>query len=157
MFAKDVAFCWHDYREASVLNLDIIHDCMFIYLYMLGLSLTSVCMHLSLFHCVQLFVTLWNVTHQTPLSLEFSRQEYWSELPCPPPGDLPDPDWTWVSCITGATRSAGELVMKPNSAPEENQHNSWNEPQKHLAGAGSQAQGRPLCDSIQRKPWDELN
>ena len=37
------------------------------------------------------FVTLWTVTHQAHLSMEFSRQEYWSGLPCPPAGDLPDP------------------------------------------------------------------
>ena len=40
--------------------------------------------------CVQLFVTLWTVTHQAPLSAEMSRQEYWSELPFPHPGNLPD-------------------------------------------------------------------
>ena len=40
---------------------------------------------------VQLFVTLWTVAHQAPLSMGFSRQEYFSGLPCPPPGDLPDP------------------------------------------------------------------
>ena len=34
--------------------------------------------------------TLWTVAHQAPLSMEFSRQEYLSELPFPPPGDLPD-------------------------------------------------------------------
>ena len=45
---------------------------------------------LSHFSCVQLFVTLWTVTHQAPLSLVFSRQEYWGGLPCPLPGDLPD-------------------------------------------------------------------
>ena len=37
------------------------------------------------------FVTLWTVAHQAPLSMGFSRQEYWSGLPCPPPGDLPVP------------------------------------------------------------------
>ena len=36
-------------------------------------------------------MTLWTVAGQTPLSMGFSRQEYWSGLPCPPPGDLPDP------------------------------------------------------------------
>ena len=41
--------------------------------------------------CVQLFVTSWTVTHQAPPSMEFSRQEYWSGLPFPSPGDLPDP------------------------------------------------------------------
>ena len=40
---------------------------------------------------VQLFATPWTVAHQAPLSLGFSRQEYWSGLPFPPPGDLPDP------------------------------------------------------------------
>ena len=49
----------------------------------------SVCV--SGFSCVQLFVTLQTVAHQAPLSMGFSRQEYWSGLPCPPPGDLPDP------------------------------------------------------------------
>ena len=46
---------------------------------------------LNLFSCVQLFVTLWTVTHKTSLSMGFSRQKYWSGLPCPPPGDLPHP------------------------------------------------------------------
>ena len=44
-------------------------------------------------HCsrVRLFVTLWTTAHQAPPSMGSSRQEYWSGLPCPPPGDLPDP------------------------------------------------------------------
>ena len=46
---------------------------------------------LSHFSCVQLFVTSWTVAHQAPLSMEFSRQAYWNGLPCPSPGDLPDP------------------------------------------------------------------
>ena len=37
------------------------------------------------------FVTPWTVAHQAPLSMGFSRQEYWSGLPFPSPGDLPDP------------------------------------------------------------------
>ena len=44
----------------------------------------------SLSH-VQLFGTPWTVTHQAPLSMEFFRQEYWSELSFPTPGDLPNP------------------------------------------------------------------
>ena len=39
---------------------------------------------------VRLFVTPWTVACQAPLSMESSRQEYWSGLPFPPPGDLPD-------------------------------------------------------------------
>ena len=45
---------------------------------------------LSLFSHVPLFVTPWTVAHQSPLSMGFSRQKSWSELPCPPPGGLPD-------------------------------------------------------------------
>ena len=41
--------------------------------------------------CIRLCVTLWTVAHQIPLSMGFSKQKYWSELPCPPPGDLLDP------------------------------------------------------------------
>ena len=40
---------------------------------------------------VGLFATPWTVAHQASLSMEFSRQEYWSALPFPSPGDLPDP------------------------------------------------------------------
>ena len=52
--------------------------------------LPSACV-LSCFRGVGFFVTLWTVAHQALLSMEFSRQEYWSGLPCPPPGDLPIP------------------------------------------------------------------
>ena len=41
---------------------------------------------------VGLFVTPGTVAHQDPLSMGFSRQEYWSGLSCPPPGDLPNPE-----------------------------------------------------------------
>ena len=46
---------------------------------------------LSHFSRVQLFVTPWIVALQAPLSVGFSWQEYWSGLPFPPPGDIPDP------------------------------------------------------------------
>ena len=46
---------------------------------------------LSCFSCARLFVTLWTVACQEPLSMGFSRQEYWSRLPFPPPGALPNP------------------------------------------------------------------
>ena len=45
----------------------------------------------SLFNHVQIFATSWTVASQAPLFLRFSRQEYWSGLPCPPAGDLPNP------------------------------------------------------------------
>ena len=46
---------------------------------------------LSSFSHVQLFETPWTVAHQDPQSMGFSRQEYWSGLPFPSPGDLPNP------------------------------------------------------------------
>ena len=54
---------------------------------------------LSLFSHVQVFTTLWAAACQTPLSMGFSRQEYWSGLSRPPPGDLPDPGIFLNSCL----------------------------------------------------------
>ena len=53
----------------------------------------EVCMCAVLNHFTHLrrFVTPWTIACQTPLSIGFSRQEYWSGLPCPPPGALPNP------------------------------------------------------------------
>ena len=53
-------------------------------------SSSCTCVAQSLSH-VWLFATLWIVASQAPLSMGFSRQEYWSVLPCPPPGNLPNP------------------------------------------------------------------
>ena len=52
------------------------------------------------FSRVQLFVALWTVAPQATLSMEFSRQEYWRGLPCPPPGDLPDPEIKLASLMS---------------------------------------------------------
>ena len=57
---------------------------------------------LNHFNHVQLFATLWTVVHKAPLSKGFSRQEYWSGLPCPPPGGLPDPGIEPTSPVTPA-------------------------------------------------------
>ena len=54
-------------------------------------SISHILCMLSCFSHVRLFVTLWTVACQTPLSVGFSMQEYWSGLPCPPPGDLSNP------------------------------------------------------------------
>ena len=57
---------------------------------------------------VRLFVTPWTVAHhQAPLSMGFSRQEYWSGLSCPPPGYLPDLGIEPMSLVSVAL--AGEL------------------------------------------------
>ena len=56
----------------------------------------------SLQSCLTLFVTLWIVACQDPLSTGFSRQEYWNGLPCSPPGDLLDPGIEPTSPLTPA-------------------------------------------------------
>ena len=60
---------------------------------------------------VPLLVTLWTVAHWAPLSMGFSRQEYWSELSFPPPGDLPNPEIEPGSL----TLQADSLLSKPES------------------------------------------
>ena len=62
-------------------------------------KLFCVCMLTRISHA-QLFATLWTVACQAPLSMGFSRQEHWSELPCPPPGDLPNPGIEPVSLLS---------------------------------------------------------
>ena len=57
-------------------------------------------MHVWSVMSIQLFVTPWTVANQTPLSLEFSRQEYWGELPFPTPGILPDPGSKPMSVVS---------------------------------------------------------
>ena len=58
---------------------------------------------LSSFSHVQFFVTLWTIAHQALLSMGFPKQEYWSELPFPLPGDLPNPGIEPVSpALAGA-------------------------------------------------------
>ena len=57
---------------------------------------------LSSFSYVQLFMTPWTVAHQAPLSMGLSRQEYWSGLLFPPPGNLPDPGLEPASPVSPA-------------------------------------------------------
>ena len=81
-----------------------IHLKMCVYIYSLNFNgcfafFTLTCV-LSRFSRVQLFATPWTVALQAPLSMAFSRQEYWSGLPCPPPRDLPDPGMEPVSCAS---------------------------------------------------------
>ena len=66
-------------------------------------------------HCVQLFATLWTAAHQAPPVKGFSRQENWSGVPFPPPGDLPDPaiESTPSTLVDGflTTESPGKSVV----------------------------------------------
>ena len=65
---------------------------------------------------VQLFVTLRTVALQAPLSMGFSRQEYWSGFPCPPPGDLPNPGIEPVSPAAPALQ-ADSLPLRHQGSP----------------------------------------
>ena len=71
---------------------------------------------LSHFSCVWLFVTPWTTAHQAPLSMEFSWQEYWSGLPCPPPGNLPDSGVESVSPVSPALQ-ADSLLLSHQGGP----------------------------------------
>ena len=63
--------------------------------------------------CVWLFVATWTVAHQVPLSMEFSRQEYWSGLPFPTPRDLPNPGIKLMSLASLALAAESLLLMPP--------------------------------------------
>ena len=71
---------------------------------------------LSHFSHIQLFETLWNVAHQALLSVGFSRQEYWSGLPCPAPGYIPDPGVEPASLMFPALQ-ADSLPSEPPGKP----------------------------------------
>ena len=61
-------------------------------------------------------VTLWTVAHQAPLSMGFPRQEYWSRLPFPTPGDLPDPGIEPTSLVSSAL-AGGYFTTVPPGKP----------------------------------------
>ena len=65
--------------------------------------------------CIQLCVTPWTVAHQAPLSMGFSRQEYWSGLPFPSPGDLPNPGIEPGSPALQADALSSEPPRKPGT------------------------------------------
>ena len=69
---------------------------------------------------VQVLVTLWTVARQAPLSMGFSRQEYWNGLPCPPPGALPDPGIEPESLTSILHWQVGSLPLAPLGSPREN-------------------------------------
>ena len=74
---------------------------------------------LNRFSRVQLFATLWTVDCQAPLPIGFSRQEYWSGLPCPPPGESSRPrDRTRISCLLHLLHwQACSLLLAPPGKP----------------------------------------
>ena len=73
---------------------------------------------LSPFSCVRLFAPLWTLARQVPLSVGFSRQEYCSGLPCPCPGDLPNPGIEPASLISPALAGRFFTTSATWEAPE---------------------------------------
>ena len=78
----------------------------------MGGTQKELCM-LGHFSCVQVSVIPWAVAHQAPLSMGFPKQEYWSGLPFPPPGDLPNPE-TEATSLTLAGRF---FTIEPTGKP----------------------------------------
>ena len=74
------------FPECSIVGITVCNLFQISYFHLLLLLLL-----LSRFSRVRLCATPWTVARQVPLPMGFSRQEYWRGLPCPPPGDLPDP------------------------------------------------------------------
>ena len=70
-------------------------------------------MHACMLSCIQLFVTPWTVACQDPMSMRFPRQEYWSGLQFPLPGDLPDPGIEPASPVSPALQ-ADFLLFEPS-------------------------------------------
>ena len=71
---------------------------------------------LCVFRCVRFFATPWTAAEQAPLSMEFSRQEYWSGLPFPTRGDLPDPGIKPVS-LTSPALAGRFFTLAPPGKP----------------------------------------
>ena len=72
--------------------------------------------HTCVLSRAQLSAAPWTAAHQAPLSMEFSRQEYWSELPLPSPGYLPDPEVEPAS-LTSPALASGFLTTVPPGKP----------------------------------------
>ena len=85
----------YNLKKLSIVNL----QCLSLKCTAKWLSYTCVCAHANSLQSRLSLCDAMNYGHHSLLSMGYSRQEYWSGLPCPPPGDLPDPGIACVSCI----------------------------------------------------------
>ena len=119
---------WHPGRWNSALVRDLLREenPPGLFIRMLRVSLMDIWPHNLSFvkttevkwkslSCTRFFATLWTVAHQAPPSMEFSRQEYWSGLPCPPPAHLPDPGTEPMPPTLQADSLPPELPGKPKT------------------------------------------
>ena len=94
---------------------------MCMYVYTGGVYKWCICVCIHTLVCVlscsvlsDSFVTPWTVARQAPLSMGFPREEYWSRLPFPPPGDLPNPGIHLASPVLAGGFFITESPGKPN-------------------------------------------
>ena len=79
-------------------------------------GIIKACVHAQLLSHVQLFATLWTIICHTPLSIGFSREEYWTGLPFPPPEDLSDPGIKLKSPVSPALK-VDSLLLNHQGSP----------------------------------------
>ena len=98
---------------------------------------------------VRLFATPWTVAYEALPSMGFSRQDYWSGLPCPPPGDLPDPGIESRSTALQADSLPTELQRKPMGKGAliwESQRPDW------LVHSGFASVSKPVLSAMRGLP-----
>ena len=98
------------------------------------------CVLICLSH-VQLFATLWTVAHHAPLSVGFSRHEYWSGLPFPFPGDLPEPGIKATPLMSPALAGSSLLLAPPGKSLKATQ---WSKEKAAKVNDTTVAQGKQL-------------
>ena len=117
MYIITVDFLYWD----CVLQLCWTHSfcCMCVFL-----RIVCVCVCVQSLSCVWLFVTPWTLAYQILLSMEFSRQEYWSGLPFPPPGGLPNSGLEPSSLVSPAL-AGGFFISVPPGKPQGWPYHLW--------------------------------
>ena len=103
MLKRKLQFFGHLMRRVDSLEKTLWYKYTYICIYTI---------HVSHFGHIRLFAILWTTAYEAPLSMGFSRQEYWSGLPCPPPGDLSDPG-TELASLTSPTLAGGFFTYEP--------------------------------------------
>ena len=105
------ALCFWYLKQSSMEKYLCVCVCVCVSLCVWNVMCVCVCSS-----CIQLFGTLWTVTSQAPLSVGFSRQEYWNRLLFPSPVDLPNPDIKLKSPMSPALQ-ADSLTAEPSGKP----------------------------------------
>ena len=99
----------------SMMSLPVINTVIILLRSLIKFISTFVKVKVKSLSGIRLFATLWTIAHQAPPSVGFSRQEYWSGLPFPSPGNLPDPGIEPRS----AAMQAGTLTSDPPGKPHQ--------------------------------------